>query len=105
MKSKTIPPHPGAFLRENLLPSFNLTVSSVAKYLHVSRQMLSKILSQQSSVTPYMAVKLGKLFGYEPRYFLDMQAAYDLWHAEHELKDEIKSIPNLAKSKYISVVP
>jgi addiction module HigA family antidote len=97
MKSKTRPPHPGVFLRENLLPSFNLTASSVAKYLHVSRQMVSKILSQQSSVTPYMAVKLGKLFGYEPRYFLDMQAEYDLWYVAQKRRNEIKTIPNLTE--------
>jgi plasmid maintenance system antidote protein VapI len=50
-------------------------------------------MAGESSVTPEMAVRLGKFCGNGPGLWLRMQQSYDLWHAEHELRDELKQIP------------
>lgn len=91
--SKMEPTHPGAILREDVLPALNLTVSEAARQLGVSRHMLHSILAERSTVSPEMAVRLGRFCGNGAGFWLRMQTAYDLWHAERKLRDEIHKIP------------
>jgi addiction module HigA family antidote len=79
------PAHPGAILREDIIPAVNRSASEIAGLLGVSRQHLRAILSEQTPVTPTMAVRIGKLFGSEPYIWLLMQAAYDLWHVRQQV--------------------
>jgi addiction module HigA family antidote len=87
--------HPGALLREDVLPALRLTVKEAAVKLGVSRQTLHAILSEKSAITPQMAVRLGKFCGNGPELWLRMQMAHDLWRAERELADAVKQIPTL----------
>ncbi|HLF58970.1 MAG TPA: HigA family addiction module antitoxin [Alphaproteobacteria bacterium] len=87
------PTHPGALLREDVLPALKLSVSTAAKQLGVSRQTLHRIMAGEMAVSPDMAVRLGKFCGNGPGLWLLMQANYDLWHAERRLKKQIASIP------------
>jgi addiction module HigA family antidote len=87
------PTHPGAILREDVLPALRLSVSDAARQLGVSRQMLHRILACRAPVTPDMAVRLGKFCGNGPGLWLRLQQAFDLWHAERRLAEEITSIP------------
>lgn len=90
---KMEPAHPGAVLREDVLPALNLTVTEAARQLRISRQALHAILAQRAAVSPEMAVRLGKFCDNGPELWLRMQAAYDLWHAERRLRSELKKIP------------
>jgi addiction module HigA family antidote len=87
------PTHPGELLREDVLPSLRISVSEAARKLRVSRQTLHRILAGDAAVTPDMAVRLGKFCGNGPGLWLRMQQAYDLWHAEQRLANEITKIP------------
>jgi len=87
--------HPGALLREDVLPALRLTVKEAAEKLGVSRQTLHAILSEKSAVTPQMAVRLGKFCGNGPELWLHMQMAHDLWRAKRDLADDVKRIPTL----------
>ncbi len=89
------PSHPGAALREDILPALGLTVAGAAEKLGVSRQMLHRVLAERAAVTPEMAVRLGKLCGDGARIWLAMQQAHDLWQAQHDLADEVARIPTL----------
>ncbi len=89
------PTHPGALLREDILPNLHLSVTAAAKALGVSRQTLHNILSERVAVTPEMALRLGKLCGDGPEIWLRMQVAYDLWKAEREHAAEIEEIPTM----------
>ncbi len=55
--------HPGEILREDVLPALGLTVTEAALQLRVTRQTLHRILSGRSSVSPEMAVRLGRFCG------------------------------------------
>ena len=88
-----IPTHPGAILREDVLPNLQMPVSRAAKSLGVSRQTLHKILAEKAPVTPEMAVRLGKFCGNGPDVWLAMQANYDLALAKVKLAEELKRIP------------
>lgn len=87
------PTHPGALLREDVLPALHLSVSEAASQLRVSRQTLHRVLAEKIAVTPDMAVRLGKFCGNGPGLWLRMQAAYDLWRAEQRMKKELRLIP------------
>jgi addiction module HigA family antidote len=90
------PTHPGAILREDALPALDLTVSSAAKLLRVSRQALHRVLAEKAAMSPEMAVRVGKLCGNGPRVWLAMQQAYDVWQAERALAAELAEIPTLS---------
>ena len=90
------PAHPGAILREDVLPALNLTVAETAQQLGVSRQMLHSILAIRLAVSPEMAVRLGRFCGNGASFWLRMQTAHDLWHAERKLREEISKIPEHA---------
>jgi addiction module HigA family antidote len=87
------PTHPGELLREDVLPALRISVSEAARKLRVSRQTLHRILAGDAGVTPEMAVRLGKFCGNGPGLWLRMQQAYDLWHAEQRLANEVAKIP------------
>lgn len=89
---KRAPTHPGEILRDDVLPELNLSVSEAARRLGVSRQQLHRILGCTHPITVEMALRIGKLAGNGPGLWLRMQQSYDLWHAEHELKGELKKI-------------
>jgi len=79
------PTHPGAFLREIVLPSVSLPKAELARTLGISRQSLYDILAEKQPVTPTMAVRLGVIFETTAASWLNMQTAYDLWHAQRKV--------------------
>ncbi len=86
--------HPGEILKDTVLPALGLSISEAARQLKVSRQTLHRILVAKQSVTPEMALRLGKFCGNGPGIWLRLQQAHDLWHAEQALHDEIELIPS-----------
>ena len=92
IKREIPPTHPGEMLREDYLPDFELNATSLAKALGVSRQTVNELLREKRSVSPLMALKLARLFGNSPEFWLSAQHARDLWKAEHDFKKELESI-------------
>ncbi len=91
------PTHPGAILREDVLPALELSVSGAAADLGVSRQALHKILSEKAAISPEMALKLGRLCGDGPHIWLRMQAAHDVWHARKRVGRSLNKVPERHK--------
>lgn len=89
------PTHPGEMLREDFLPDYQLTASGLARAIGVSRQSVNELLRGRRAVSPEMALRLGKVFGNSPEFWLGAQRAIDLWDAEQELKDDIAGIKTL----------
>jgi len=87
------PSHPGALLREMVLPDLDRPMTEIASALGISRQLLYSIINEKAPVSPEVAVRLGKLCGNGPRLWANMQAAYDLWHAERKV--DTSKIPTL----------
>ena len=90
------PTHPGALLREDVLPALRLSVAETARRLHVSRQTLHDLLAERKGFTPEMALRVGKLAGNGAALWLRMQQDFDLWHAERALAVELRSIHRAA---------
>jgi len=91
-KLKRRPTHPGEMLREDFLPDFELTVSELANAVGVSRQSINELLRERRAVSPEMALRLGRLFGNTPEFWLNAQRAVDLWDAARAIKDDVAQI-------------
>jgi addiction module HigA family antidote len=78
-------------LREIVLPELRVSKTNLAKALKMSRQQFHAILRERQPVTPETAVKLAAAFGGSAQVWLNMQAAYDLWHAERRV--DVSGIP------------
>jgi antitoxin HigA-1 len=94
-RSPRTPTHPGAILREDVLPALRVTVTDAARQLGVSRQALHAILAERAGISAEMAVRLGKFCGNGPVLWLRMQQAHDLWKAEQAMADVVKRIPTM----------
>jgi addiction module HigA family antidote len=88
------PSHPGALLRE-IIPATGKSKAEIAGLLGISRQHLYDVLRERKPVSPSVAVRLGKLFGDGAGVWVRMQAAYDTWQAERQLRSVVKKIPRL----------
>jgi addiction module HigA family antidote len=89
---KVRPTHPGEMLREDFMPDYGLSVSSIAKALGVSRQTVNELLRERRAVSPEMALRLPRFFGNTPEFWLNAQRAIDLWEAARTVRRKIERI-------------
>ena len=75
------PTHPGAVLREDVLPALGMTQTQFAQVLGVSRLSVSQLLNEHRAVSSDMALRLEKALGTSAETWCRMQAAIDLWDA------------------------
>jgi addiction module HigA family antidote len=76
--------HPGNLFKEEVIIPLGLTVTQAAVDLGVSRKVLSEFLNGHSSLSPEMAIRIGKATKTSPESWLNMQTKLDLWKAEQK---------------------
>ena len=84
--------HPGEILREDILPEIKISEGKLAEYLNVSRMTVNRLVNERQAVSPDMALRLGRLFGNSPDFWLNLQNAYDLKKAEYSIAPVLKKI-------------
>ena len=89
------PIHPGEMLREDFMPDYDLTVAGLAEAAGVSRQSVNELLRGRRAMSPEMALRLSRLFGNSPEFWLNAQRAVDLWDASQKLKGTVDRIKPL----------
>ena len=82
MLTKRKPVHPGNLFKEEVLIPLELTVTQAALDLGISRKALSEFLNGRSSLSPEMAIRIGKATRTSPESWLNMQTKLDLWEAK-----------------------
>nr|WP_026283418.1 HigA family addiction module antitoxin [Rhizobium sp. 2MFCol3.1] len=87
------PIHPGALLRDDVLPAIGKPTAEIANLLGISQQHLDEILREESPVSAAVAVRFGKMFGNGPLMWIGMKGAYDVWHAVRDT--DVSGIPTL----------
>lgn len=73
------PTHPGAVLREDVLPALSMTQTELASLLGVSRLSVSELLHEKRALSPDMAVRVATLLNTSAESWLRMQEAVELW--------------------------
>ena len=89
------PTHPGAILREDVLPKLNMSVNAFSHSLGVSRQTLHAVLAERSGISPEMALRFGASLGKGAQLWVDMQRKFDLWQAEAKLHDLLQQMQRI----------
>jgi addiction module HigA family antidote len=89
------PTHPGEMLLEDFLTDYDLTVAGLADAIGVSRQSINELLRGRRAVSPEMALRLARLFGNTPEFWLNAQRAVDLWQAAQAIRDDVARIKPL----------
>jgi antitoxin HigA-1 len=80
------PTHPGEILLEEFLKPLGMTQVELAERMAVSYPRVNEIVHAKRGVTPDTAVRLSRLFGTSPEFWLNGQLAWDLWHTLHSPK-------------------
>lgn len=88
------PPHPGGFVRTEIVEPIGLSVTAAAKALGVTRAALSAFLNERSSLSSDMALRIEKAFGVRMDTLMRMQNSYDITQARKR-EDEI-DVPRYA---------
>lgn len=84
MLPKNRPPtHPGEMLIEEFLKPLGMTQTELAERIHVSFPRINELVNGKRGVTPDTALRLSRLFGTTPEFWLNGQRNWDLWHAIH----------------------
>lgn len=84
MLPKNRPPtHPGEMLLEEFLRPLGMTQTELAERIHVSYPRVNEIVNGKRGVTPGTALRLSRLLGTTPEFWLNGQRNWDLWHALH----------------------
>ena len=87
------PPHPGEILADTVLrEDGGLSVSEFARVLGVSRVALSRVVNGRAAVSAELAIRLAAALGGSAESWLNMQVAYDLWHAEKRRRPKIERL-------------
>ncbi len=98
------PPHPGATLREDVLPALGLSVTAAARELGVTRVALSRVLNGRAGISPEMALRLERWLGVEhggrADLWLRMQSNYDLSSAEKRAKALLRKIKPIESERF-----
>jgi addiction module HigA family antidote len=84
------PPHPGALLKEDVLPELGLTVTDAAVQRGVSRVAFSRVINGRAAISADLAIRLGQWLGGSAEIWLRAQLQYDLWNAEQKNKIRVK---------------
>jgi len=72
------PPHPGDFVRTEIIAPSGMTVTAAAKALGVSRPTLSSLLNSKADLSGEMALRIEKAFGVRMETLMRMQSSYDI---------------------------
>lgn len=84
------PIHPGEILLEEFLAPMGISQYRLAKDISVPQRRISEIVQGKRAITADTALRLGRFFGMEAQFWLNLQARYDLLKAEDELETRLE---------------
>ncbi len=90
------PVHPGEIIREDVLPEIAMSVTAAAKALGVSRQMLHDILAERKPLSAVTCLRISRLLGSTPEFWMRLQAEYDLKKASQN-KDVMERVRRIVR--------
>lgn len=90
------PPHPGELLREDVLAPLGLRVKEAAERLSMSRVALSRVLNCRAGISPNLAIRLERAGVSTARFWLTLQANYDLAQAMQHKQPHVRALQKAA---------
>ena len=91
------PSHPGEMLLEEFLEPLGITQTDLAERIGVPFQRVNSLVNGRRALTPDTALRLSRVFGTTPGFWMNHQLRWDLYHAQVEAKVELKRIRPLRR--------
>lgn len=96
MSEKLYPPiHPGEILMEDFLEGFGITQNKLAVSIGVPPRRINEIVHGKRAITADTALRLGRYFGVDPQFWLNLQTRYELELAQDRVSDQVAAITPL----------
>ena len=89
------PTHPGEMLLEEFLRPLQMSQRELADRIHVPYQRINELVNRRRGITPATALRLAKVFGNSPGFWLNLQSRWDLYHARRAEQHALKRIVKL----------
>jgi addiction module HigA family antidote len=90
-KKNRLPPiHPGEILREEFLVPLGMSANELALALRVPATRINDIVNEKRGITADTALRLSRYFGTTPRFWMNMQASYELEVAEDQVGKAVR---------------
>lgn len=89
--------HPGQVLKDELKER-NVTPTALARQINVPPNRIGQIIAGKRSITGDTALRLGRWFGTNPQFWLNLQAHYDLVMADRKAGEAIRQLPTAAQA-------
>ena len=90
------PPHPGELLREDVLQPLGIEVNEAAQRLGLSRTSLSRVINGHSGISPDLAVRLERAGVSTARFWMTLQANYELAQAKKRKQPKVQRLQDAA---------
>jgi addiction module HigA family antidote len=90
MSEKLYPPiHPGEILMEDFIEGFGITQHKLAVAIGVPPRRINEIVQSKRRITADTALRLGRYFGMDPQFWLNLQTRYELEVAQDNVADQV----------------
>ena len=90
MAGEKLPPiHPGEILMEEFLEPMGISQYRIAKDIGVPPRRINEIVHGKRSISPDTALRLSRYFGMSERFWVNLQARYDLEVEKDKLADRL----------------
>lgn len=90
MAKKLDPVHPGEILQEDFLVPLNISQYRLAKEIHVPARRINEIVQGKRAISADTALRLSRYFGNSAKFWLNLQAQYDLEMQEEKLSGQLE---------------
>lgn len=80
---------------EDFIEGFGITQNKLAVSIGVPPRRINEIVHGKRAITADTALRLGRYFGVEPQFWLNLQSRYDLELAEERVSDQVAAITPL----------
>ena len=88
--------HPGEHLREDYLPAYGLTAGALARAMGLKdRTRIERLIRETQSITADTALRLAKVFGTAPEFWMNLQAQHDLSVTAINNRDALSAVKPL----------
>lgn len=89
------PVHPGEVLMVDFIEGFGITQNKLAVSIGVPPRRINEIVHGKRAITADTALRLGRYFGIDPQFWLNLQSHYELERAEDRAAEQIAAITPL----------
>ena len=86
------PTHPGEMLLEEFLKPMGMSQQQLARQIRVPFQRVNELVNRRRGVTPATALRLSRLFGNTPDFWMNLQIRWDLYKAQRKEAEILKKI-------------